>query len=324
MALLSIIAPVYNVGPYLRRCLDSVLAQTFTDYELVLVDDGATDGSPDICEAYARQDERIRVIHQENQGLSGARNTGLTAIRDTGSTFVSFIDTDDYLAPDMYASLIAAMDGQTDMVVSDFTMVRADGMHPYQTFRAADDPLDTLSAMFRDGYGGNVWNKLLRTSVVFQNKLFFTDISPMEDVEFMARYICFARRIVKVDQPLYFYNMQNMASLTALDYRTDKYVNNILKGWNLIRDFLAERHLDDRFSREMNWRVQLLKSDLVLQPEKYPLYDTIWPEGNRYLRSNPFLHWKMRIAMWLLNHHITWPVRAYASWVRRQAGKTEE
>ena len=114
MALLSIIAPVYNVGPYLRRCLDSVLAQSFTDYELVLVDDGSTDDSPDICEAYARQDERIRVIHQENQGQSGARNTGLAAIRDTGSTFVSFIDTDDYLAPDMYATLIASMDGQTD------------------------------------------------------------------------------------------------------------------------------------------------------------------------------------------------------------------
>ena len=323
MALLSIIAPVYNVGPYLRRCLDSVLAQSFTDYELVLVDDGSTDDSPDICEAYARQDARIRVVHQENQGQAGARNTGLSAIRDDGSTFVSFIDTDDYLAPDMYATLIAAMDEQTDMVVSDFTMVRDDGMQFYRTFSAADDPLDTLSAMFRDGYGGLLWNKLLRKSVIFQNNMSVKDISPIADIEFVTRYICFARRVVKVDKSLYLYNMQNMTSITARTRRTDRYVNNFLKGWNLIREFLTERHLDGRFSREMNWRVQLLKSDLVLQPEEYPLYDSIWPEGNGYLRSNPFLHWKMRIAMWLLNHHVTWPVRAYASWVRRQAGKTE-
>ena len=145
----------------------------------------------------------------------------------------------------------------------------------------------------------------------------------MADIEFVARYICYARHIVKVDRSLYFYNMQNMTSLTAVALRTDRYVNNYLKGWNQIREFLAARQLDGRFRREMSWRVQLLKSDLVLRPEKYPLYDTIWPEGNCYLTSNPFLHRKMKMAMWLLNHHITWPVKVYASWMRRrQAGKT--
>ena len=88
----SIIIPVYNSGPYLNKCLDSVLAQTMQELEIILVNDGSTDGSPAILEDYALRDARIRIISQENQGLSGARNTGIRAAR---GSYLTFLDSDD-------------------------------------------------------------------------------------------------------------------------------------------------------------------------------------------------------------------------------------
>lgn len=102
--MISVIVPVYNVQDYLEECLESLLAQTYTDMEILLVNDGSTDSSPAICEAYAAEDNRIRVIHQENQGLSGARNTGIGASK---GEYLFFLDSDDYLPLDALGILYA-------------------------------------------------------------------------------------------------------------------------------------------------------------------------------------------------------------------------
>jgi len=100
MPLISVIVPVYKVEPYLERCVESILAQTFSDYELILVDDGSPDRCPQMCDAYAGKDSRIHVIHQENGGLSAARNAGLDWIfENSDSSWVTFIDSDDWVHP---------------------------------------------------------------------------------------------------------------------------------------------------------------------------------------------------------------------------------
>ncbi len=98
MSQISVIVPVYKVEPYLRRCVDSILAQTFTDFECILVDDGSPDNCPAICDEYAQRDNRVRVIHQENGGLSAARNAGIDwAFEHSDSEWISFIDSDDWV-----------------------------------------------------------------------------------------------------------------------------------------------------------------------------------------------------------------------------------
>ena len=99
---ISVIIPVYNVEKYLRRCLDSIIAQTFSDWECILIDDGSPDGSGAICDEYAAKDTRFRVIHQANAGVSAARNAGLDAAR---GEYIGFIDSDDWIAADMYSFL---------------------------------------------------------------------------------------------------------------------------------------------------------------------------------------------------------------------------
>ncbi len=120
--LLSIIVPVYKVEPYLGKCIQSILDQDFDDFELILVDDGSPDRCGAICDEYAQKDDRIKVIHKENGGLSSARNAGLDVVR---GTFVSFVDSDDYLSSDFYKANITYLQehSEVDMIVMPIVLV---------------------------------------------------------------------------------------------------------------------------------------------------------------------------------------------------------
>lgn len=107
MELISVVVPVYNVEKYLERCMESIQNQTYSELEIILVDDGSTDGSGTMCDAYAREDERITVIHKKNGGLSSARNAG---IEQAHGTYIGFVDSDDWIAPDMYENLKKLLD----------------------------------------------------------------------------------------------------------------------------------------------------------------------------------------------------------------------
>ena len=136
MIKLSFIVPVYNVAPYLRKCVDSLLAQDYDDYEIILVDDGSTDDSPQICDEYARMSQEsrvksqelpcIRVIHQVNAGLSAARNTG---IKDAKGEYICFVDSDDYWEENVLGSLMEQVErDDLDVLRFDYQNVRiADG-----------------------------------------------------------------------------------------------------------------------------------------------------------------------------------------------------
>lgn len=124
---ISVIVPVYNCEAYLPVCIDSILQQTFSDLEIIVIDDGSTDGSPAICDTYAKKDTRIRVIHQSNQGVSVARNTGLAYAKGDAITFV---DSDDTIDADMYEVLSALMlTNHADVSVCGYRKVYFDGSH---------------------------------------------------------------------------------------------------------------------------------------------------------------------------------------------------
>lgn len=115
--LISIIVPVYNVEKYLRRCLDSILAQTFTDWECILVDDGSTDGSGTICDEYAEKDSRFQIFHKENGGVSSARNVGIKTSR---AKWITFVDSDDWLQNKFLEHLKSEANDKTDLVAMGF------------------------------------------------------------------------------------------------------------------------------------------------------------------------------------------------------------
>lgn len=106
MDLISVIVPIYKVEAYLNRCVESIVRQTYTELEIILVDDGSPDGCPALCDEWAGKDKRIKVIHKSNGGLSDARNAGMRAAE---GNYISFVDSDDWIAPEFYRLLLEAM-----------------------------------------------------------------------------------------------------------------------------------------------------------------------------------------------------------------------
>ena len=205
----SIIVPVYNAKEYLRRCVDSILGQEYTDFELLLIDDGSQDGSGAICDEYAAKDMRVRVIHKENGGVSAARNL---AMKNARGTYLQFADSDDWITPDATKLLVrmAEEDG-CDLVISDFYRVAGervsqkgdieeDGCMTREQFAAhmMENPADF--------YYGVLWNKLYRREIIEKHHLQMNaEISWCEDFMFNLEYIRFAERFCVLHAPVYYY-----------------------------------------------------------------------------------------------------------------------
>ena len=202
--LLSIIVPVYDVERYLPKCMDSILAQIFTDFELILVDDGSPDNCPALCDAAAAKDARIRVIHQKNGGLSAARNAGLDAAR---GAWIGFVDSDDYIAPEMYEAMYHAVQSTgADLALCDYAEVDEAGA-PCQSMHIRLEKKDfTGRDLLKNATDSTIqpaWNKLYRRDVFAQ--LRYPEGKLNEDL-FLIPEICLnTQKAVVVPKALYYY-----------------------------------------------------------------------------------------------------------------------
>ena len=223
---LSIIVPVYRVEKHLDECIQSILHQTFTDFELILVDDGSPDACPQMCDAAAEQDSRVQVIHQKNGGLSSARNAGIEAAR---GNWLGFIDSDDFVAPDFYEKLYgAATSANADCAVCSIQLTNEDGSpmetppqwKAYGGWYTGEDILKTLTWQNNASYLV-AWNKLYRREVFADLRYPVGHLN--EDSYVFAQLFDTVKTVVCVEQPLYFYRqrpgsiMKSMDALRSLD-----------------------------------------------------------------------------------------------------------
>ena len=221
--LVSIIIPVYNVEKYLEVCLDSVVGQTYRNLEIILVNDGSMDGSPDICRAYALRDRRITVIDEENKGLSGARNAGLEMAH---GLYTLFLDSDDWIEPELVSRSVRVMEEKhADLVAFSLRTHYEDGREPEDwiieegdaCLASDEERLCYIATEYMTcGIRFEVWNKLIRTSLIREHHLFFEDNRKIfaEDICFFAYYLAFANRVVSIRDILYHYRVRS-ASLTG-------------------------------------------------------------------------------------------------------------
>ena len=205
----SIIVPVYNAERTIGRCIESILNQEFQDFELLLVNDGSTDGSGPLCDGYAAKDPRVRVIHKPNTGVSDTRNTALNEAR---GTYLQFLDSDDWITSDATSVLVRAAEStRCDLVISDF--YRVVGERVSQKGDIDDDSLMTREEYAAhmmenpaDFYYGVLWNKLYRRSIVEQHHLRMDpQISWCEDFMFNLEYIRYAETFRAIQVPIYYY-----------------------------------------------------------------------------------------------------------------------
>ena len=217
-ALVSVIVPVYQVAAYLPACLKSLMAQTYQDFEVIVIDDGSTDEGPAICDKYAQGDRRIRVVHQENCGLSAARNAGLDRAR---GEYVAFVDSDDVVAPGFIeALLVALVDSGADIAQCGFT-TRHDRLalgasrnakrasHAAQHAFARMGGREATERLLLDGTGAwtVVWNKLYRYAC-FEGIRF--PVGKYHEDEFVTWRLLWATHAVTAgDVPLYYYRQRH-------------------------------------------------------------------------------------------------------------------
>lgn len=228
MPKLSVIVPVYNVEKFLARCLDSILAQTLSDIEIICIDDGSPDNSIEILNRYSSADKRITVIRQENRGLGGARNSGINAA--TGE-YIGFVDSDDYLDLDFFEKLYcAAKKNDADIAVTGIIKHRKRSSKLYISFE--DEVVYTtvnhkFSVCNCPPYF-HVVNKIYRRTLIAGNDIRFKEHVYFEDIEFTSNILLIANKIVTVPETFYRYIYNGESILKGRQTpkkQNDRYIN---------------------------------------------------------------------------------------------------
>ena len=224
---ISVVIPVYNAEKFLKRCMDSILSQSFKNYEIILVDDGSKDGSAVICDEYAEKYDFIRAIHKENGGASSARNAGL--MNATGE-YISFIDADDWLELNMYERLVSVTENSPDLVMCDFKRpVDNEGNYRNVTYPLSSGYYDRekiLSEIYpclimHDSFDFNPliapWNKLYKRSFLIGENIFFDEeLKFCEDELFSAVVSEKMQSFYYLkEEYLYIYYLNTNSSVTA-------------------------------------------------------------------------------------------------------------
>ena len=248
--LISVIVPVYKVEKYLDRCIDSIIHQTYTNLEIILVDDGSPDGCPAMCDKWAEKDSRIKVIHKENGGLSSARNAGLDV---ASGEFFGFVDSDDYILPEMYETLCKLItENEADLSICSFEQVDERG-------EILQEHIDTTGTFIDEILTGDEllrkWLKVNWRYVVAVNKLYRTSVfggmrfplGRIHEDEFTAHhFFSMCRKAAITGQKMYFYvrrddsimwNARHNFNIKRMNDVTDMYIERY--------DFLRGKGMND-------------------------------------------------------------------------------
>lgn len=211
--LISIVVPIYNVEQYLSQCIDSILEQSYRNIDIILVDDGSPDGCPGICDSYAEKDNRVRVIHQDNSGLSAARNVGLEVAK---GSYITFIDSDDYIGKHFVERLydvIRRMDA--DIGICDYLKVNGnDGKEKEAVSFYSYSNRECIKNMYHPTLHGMEFiacAKMYRTELFKINDILYPAGKIYEDIFTTFKLLFYAKKIVFFDAVLYFYRQHTQS-----------------------------------------------------------------------------------------------------------------
>ena len=224
--LLSIVTPVYNVESFLDRSVQSILSQSYRDIELILIDDGSTDGSSSLCDELAKKDSRVKVIHKENGGVSTARNVGLEI---ASGEYLTFVDPDDFLAPDTYLANMEYLISQKDVDILQYpycNYISDDEILNYH--RPAEHLLVGAEQIFSNWWSGSpleyvIWNKIYKRSLWDGVRFKVGHIS--EDTCLVPQFVSRAHSIYISEKGLYYYQRDRVDSYTFGEYSFSKHLD---------------------------------------------------------------------------------------------------
>lgn len=272
---ISVIVPVYNVEQYLEQCIDSIVNQTYRDLEIILVNDGSSDGSAKICDDFAHKDNRIIVIHQQNGGVSSARNRG---IKSATGDFLAFVDSDDWLLPNMYEKMSAVLQTHpdTDFVLCDYAEVRSSekvemcpnleaGFYTKQDMISKIYPTLIVAENFGRIPIVSPCMGLFRKTILEQYHIFFEEnLRYSEDYLFMANVLLHIRNFYFLKNT-HFYQYRQIEQSRSKRFRKEWWANLLLLNQELKK--LLSQNAEFDFSRQI--KLQLIHSALLVTSSIY-------------------------------------------------------
>ena len=251
--MISIIVPIYNTEKYLDRCIQSILTQTYTDFELLLIDDGSTDSSGVICDRYVELDSRVRAFHKKNGGASSARNIGLDNAR---GEFIGFVDADDYVLPEFLSNFINVSRGEDLLVqgiIPDYS-ISSEYIIKKASIEYNGNIQDWMIGLSGREMFGALWNKLFKRSIIESNKLRLNETFRfLEDEEFLLRYLTLSKTVCSISKSGYVYLVPNWDKYNGaenLPVKSSMYkaVVSIFGGANSVTDFYQTQLLEEWLS----------------------------------------------------------------------------
>ena len=236
--LISIIIPVYNIERYLKECIESVLRQTLKELDIILMDDGSTDQSGAICDCYAEQDPRIRVFHTENLGQYTARNTAIEEARKIGSSYIGFVDSDDWIETDMFSRLLEkAEETGADVVECGFQKEYPHGFERWLPQEGTFNATEALCGLFSGNAHDYLWNKLWKIACF--DGFEFPPVKGYADAVATYRIYAVVHRVACVDSVLYHYRQRSgsiiyqhdmrLLRLWLCNHEKYEYIHNVLR-----------------------------------------------------------------------------------------------
>ena len=326
--LVSIIVRVYNVKPYLRQCLDSIVSQTYAHLQILVIDDGSTDDCGSLCEEYAALDSRVEVFHLPNGGQATARNYALERAK---GQWVGFVDGDDWIAPDMIEKMLtAATQENADVAVCGVIYAYRDGTRklPVTTEYKV---LGSKPASMDICFGGNqlrqnIWNKLIRKSCI--GELNPPEWQSHQDMLFLTRVLLNVRCVVLLDSNLYFYRQQSNSVVhsTSLENASNRW-HTVHEKYDLVTKFYSK--YEDYLLKECFWAAVLLWRDADLKPETRMKYQSVFSEVTQFAR----LHYRCfqgsvleKSSAWCVQYNRQWSFSLihFVFWIKRKTGRSQD
>lgn len=250
---ISIIVPVYNAQKTIARCIESILNQDYKDFELLLIDDGSKDDSGNICDGYAGQDERVRVIHKENSGVSDTRNL---ALKEAVGEYLQFLDADDWITPNATRLLVESMENNNcDMVIADFYRVIGErlshkGSIDEDGVLSRENFANLMMENPADFYYGVLWNKLYKKEIIEKHHLNMNPkISWCEDFMFNLEYIRYCENIYVLQVPIYYY-VKTKGSLVSQSMTLAKTIRTKLMVFEYYNEFYKQVLSEEEYEKK--------------------------------------------------------------------------
>ena len=293
--IISVIVPIYNVEKYIRRCIESILAQTFADFELLLVDDGSSDNCPSVCDSYAERDTRVIVIHKANGGLPAARKSGFERAK---GDYIAFVDGDDWVELQYLELLYAcAKENNSDLVFCGFKKQYAHKTE-CEDHQLPADKNDMVSLYLRfPVYMNSFCNKLIRTNLLQKDDVSFPfGISMGEDMFVTFKLVQYASRISQVHEALYNYDRSNEHSITHTI--TEKHAQDHLRLSEDMMRFLENHHIQQFISVAQFYCLKAKLLFLILHTFDKKTWLSLHPDSHAYIWKVP-LRIDYKVMLWL-------------------------